>query len=145
MLRRIAISWAMGLSLAAAPALAQERSAHTNYILRCVGCHGFDGMGSKVGGVPAFPGSIGALARSGDGRTYLLHVPGVVNSSLTNAEIAQVMNFILDRWSEGAPKFDTAEVDRRRATPVPDIVAMRREIGTELQREGVFLAQYPWP
>lgn len=132
--------------LSAMPAAARDGSAHKAYILRCAGCHGMTGEGTIPGGVPAFPGSIGAIARNETGRTYMLHVPGVGSASLDDAEIAGVMNYILDAWSDGtAPPFTASEVARRRAEPVADVVAERRDLVRELRSEGIAIAEYPWP
>lgn len=122
-----------------------ERSPHVNYVLRCAGCHGMTGEGTQEGGVPAFPDSVGHIAATEMGRTYMMHVPGVVSASLSDREIAEVMNYVLDTWSEGATHFTEAEVSRRRAEEVADVVAYRRRVVAELQAQGVQVADYPWP
>lgn len=130
-----------------AGAEAGERSARANYILLCSGCHNVSGMGSKTGGVPAFPGSVGRIAASDRGRTYMMHVPGVVSNAMSDAEIADVMNYILDTWAAEAraAPFTPDEVTRRRAVPVPDVVEERRQLAEELASQGVEIASYPWP
>ncbi|AJE48048.1 c-type cytochrome [Celeribacter indicus] len=148
-MRRIAALVLAALPCAAAAADQPERSAYTNYVLRCAGCHGFGGAGSPEGGIPAFPGSVGHIAATERGRTYMMHVPGVVGSSLTDAEIAGVMNYVIDTWG-GAPeggiaRFTGEEVTRRRAEAVPDVVAYRRLVVEELDAMGVTVADYPWP
>lgn len=128
----------------------QHRAPRTNFILRCVGCHGMDGAGSEKGGIPDFRDYVGAFSRDEAGRTYVMHVPGVVNASLTNAEIAEVMNYVMTTF--GGPSlpddyrpFDTAEVERLRAVPVEDIVAFRRNLSASLAKQGIATAGYPWP
>lgn len=129
-----------------AGAAAAERSPRANYILRCTGCHGIEGMGTEEGGVPAFPGSVGKIAEIDAGRTYMMHVPGVVASSLTNAEIAAVMNYVMDTFDEtDAAPFTEAEVIERRTIPVVDIVDERRAVVLELRDMGFEIAEYPWP
>ena len=129
----------------AAPANAQDQG-HRDYILRCAGCHGMEGKGTEVGGVPAFPDSIGAIAGFDAGRTYILHVPGVQSASLDEAAIAEVMNYVLRNWSDGtAEPFTEAEVQARQDRRVPDIVAARRDIVLELRAQGIEIASYPWP
>ncbi len=137
---------ALALVLATA-AHGQERSAHANYVLLCSGCHNVSGQGSEQGGVPTFPGSVGKIAHSDRGRTYMMHVPGVVSNSMSNAEIAAVMNYILDTWAseEGAKPFTAEEVTERRMAVIPDIVVERRELTYEMQDQGVEIAPYPWP
>ncbi|MCM5557218.1 cytochrome c [Pleomorphomonas sp. JP5] len=138
--------------VAATVAIAEtpHRKPRTNFILRCVGCHGMDGAGSEKGGIPDFRNYVGAFSRDEAGRTYVMHVPGVVNASLTNAEIAEVMNYVMTTF--GGPSLpddyrplDEAEVDRLRAVPVEDIVALRRDLSASLAKQGIATAGYPWP
>lgn len=121
-------------------------NANTNYILRCAGCHGTTGMGTANAGVPPFPDSVGHIAGLESGRSYMLHVPGVVSSSLSDTQIADVLNYILERWS-GMPftPFTTEEVIDRRQADVPDIVVARRAIVENLNSQGITIAAYPWP
>lgn len=127
------------------PGWAGDYSPRTNYILHCSGCHRDDGMGTVIGGIPAFPGSVGYIAGSDLGRTYMLHVPGVISNNLSDAEVAGVLNYILDNWGGDSPHFTTAEVTRRRAEPVADVVVFRRSVVAELKRSGIEIAEYPWP
>ncbi|WP_172329943.1 cytochrome C [Mangrovicoccus sp. HB161399] len=137
---------ALLLALLAAPLQAGEGKARSDYILRCAGCHGMTGEGTVEGGVPAFPGSVGAIAGLDEGRTYMMHVPGVVGASLGNAQIAEVMNYILGEWSDGSSTpFTEEEVARRRAIPVADVVTLRRAVVATLEAEGIYIADYPWP
>ncbi|MBD9375432.1 hypothetical protein IB238_22695 [Rhizobium sp. ARZ01] len=127
--------------------MAAERTPHANYLLHCSGCHGSDGMGSNIGGVPPFPGFIASFASDPEGRVYLLHVPGVVASGLDDGEIARVLNYIVDRWdgaNQVAPFTSSEVADLRRAT-VNDIVSYRRAIVKRFQEKGMPVAEYPWP
>ncbi|TBU93279.1 cytochrome C [Stutzerimonas kirkiae] len=134
--------------LAMSGAQADERSPKANYLLRCSGCHALDGSGTEAGGVPPFPGFISTLLDDPQGRLYLMHVPGVVASSLSDKEIAEVMNYVEQRWGDPqlqAKLFTTEEVRRLRATEVADLVAFRREVIQRLEAEGKPVAPYPWP
>lgn len=138
------------LLLAAVLPLAQagERSAPANYVLRCAGCHGMDGSGLEKAGIPPFPGLVDAFYMDAEGRRYLMHVPGVVASSLSDAEIAAVMNYINRRWGQPGREvqpFSASEVGQLRGEPVRDLVALRRGIVARLQAQGVAVAAYPWP
>lgn len=119
------------------------------YMLRCSGCHRADGLGAPSAGVPPFPGSIDKIAKDPGGRVYLLHVPGVVSSGLPNAQLAAVMNYVLDEWSRepGAPasRFTAEEVAELRAVKVIDVVAYRRAMAARMAKDGVQIADYPWP
>lgn len=142
------IAAAAALVFGAAPAGAQY-STKTLYVLRCAGCHGFDGSGSMQAGVPSFVGFIGAFAHDWQGRAYMTHVPGVVGSGLTDAEIADVLNYIVDAFAaepEGtlAP-FTEDEVTALRAEDIADVVGYRRDVARRLVADGVPVADYPWP
>lgn len=144
------LSASVGLPPAAGAESAGPLSARANYILRCTGCHGLEGAGSEIGGIPDFRGYVGAFSRTGDGRTYLMHVPGVVNSSLTNAEIAAVMNYVMQTFGEKSlpgdfKPFTVEEVDALRAQPVEDVVSYRRDVVKALTAAGIATAGYPWP
>ena len=141
---------ALILCLAAGQAGAEGYNARTNYMLRCTGCHGMDGAGSEQAGIPDFRGYVGSFARSEPGRTYLMHVPGVVNSSLSDGEIAAVMNYVMESYAGASKAADAApftpeEVAVLRAAPVADVVALRREVVAACTQEGGPVAGYPWP
>jgi mono/diheme cytochrome c family protein len=133
--------------LLSGPAVAEAGAVtpRTSYALHCSGCHTMSGEGAPEAGIPTFLGSVGNIARSDVGRTYMMHVPGVISAGLSDAGIAEVMNYILDAWGDDAPPFSAEEVASRRAVPVGDVVVFRREVAAELGREGVAIADYPWP
>ncbi len=138
-MRRLALL----LLLTATPALAL--SPHAGYLLHCSGCHGADGAGSVNGGIPAFQDSVALLAGDAEGRLYMMHVPGVVSAGLSDQDTADVTNYILDLWGPDAPRFTASEVKAARATPVPDVVALRRQIAHRMDEGGTPLSRYPWP
>jgi cytochrome c553 len=139
---------AVCLTLAAPLLSAQEHSPPVNYQLRCAGCHGQDGMGVTSAGIPPFPGFIDGFFQTDASRLYLMHVPGINTASLTDAEIAGVMNYVAERWGSSEVQrtdFTTSEVTRLRAQPVQDVVALRRTIIAELTARGWPVPAYPWP
>lgn len=148
---RIAIATAIcAILVSAGAAAAAERSAHTNYVLRCTGCHGMEGAGSEQAGIPDFRGYVGSFARSEEGRRYLMHVPGVTNAALSDAEVAAVMNYVMDSFAgasrdPAAAPFTQSEVARLRAEPVADVVALRRMVAADCAEKGWAVAGYPWP
>ncbi|MGZ8251030.1 MAG: c-type cytochrome [Methylophilaceae bacterium] len=133
--------------LSGATAMAGSRSASSNYILRCAGCHGMDGSGSSIGGIPSL-GLIKSFTSDAEGRMYVMHVPGVVNSSLSNQEIADVVNYAVEKWgAKDVPfqHFSLEEVTRLRASNIDDIVSYRRNLTARYLTEGKLVAEYPWP
>lgn len=148
-MKRLGALVLLGL-LAVAPVGADERSPRANFILRCAGCHAMDGSGHPVGGIPDFRGLVGAFTRDETGRTYLMHVPGVIGASLSDNEIAAVLNYIMDNWGgDSIPpdfaRFTGTEVATLRAKDIGDVVAYRRKLVEDLTQAGIATANYPWP
>ncbi|ODT47712.1 hypothetical protein [Devosia sp. 63-57] len=138
------------LLLACAPALGAERSAPVNYVLRCLGCHLQDGTGLPAAGIPDFVGMVGVFTGNEEARRYLLHVPGVINSGLSDNETAALLNYIMDTYAgdsmpDGAAPFTAEEVGVLKAQDVGNVVAYRRRIAAALEAEGYVVADYPWP
>ncbi len=133
----------------AAPAPAAARmSPRGLYILHCSGCHGPNGAGAASARVPAFQDSISALARDPEGRVYITHVPGVSGAGLRDFELADVLNYVVLRWGDAditVEPFTEAEIATLRRLQIADIVAYRRAIAARLSRDGVAIADYPWP
>ena len=146
--------FAAALAATTLPALAVETSpghtAKTNYILRCVGCHGVDGHGLTEVGIPDFVNLIGTFARDEAGRAYLANVPNVVGSGLNEDDVAAVLNFIVETWAgtslpEDYRSFYGAEVAYLHALEVGNIVDYRRLVAARLAEQGIESAEYPWP
>lgn len=136
------------LSLAAPVLSAQEYSASVNYQLRCAGCHGQDGMGVTDGGIPPFPGFIDGFFQHEPSRLYLMHVPGINSASLSDKEIAEVMNYVGERWGQADAErtpFTAEEVNRLRHLPVEDLIKLRREVTAQMLAKGMPVPDYPWP
>ena len=134
-------------ALAAGTAAAGERSPRAIYVLRCSGCHLPDGAGLPSAGIPPLKGFIDSFVRDEDGRTYVVHVPGVAGSGLDDRATAAVLNYVMAQW--GAPAaarpFTADEVARRRSVRIADVVAFRRRLVRRLEAEGVTFPDYPWP
>ena len=128
--------------LCGADAATAGESVDYLYRLHCSGCHGVDGTGSKVGRIPPFQGIVGHFATSPDGRLYLVHVPGVANAALPDAETADILNYVLHNWGAGdLPKdtrdFSSQEIRQLREVHVDDVAELRRRLSTELAKQGV--------
>lgn len=118
----------------AAPAAAE--SAEILYMLQCRGCHRPDGRGTP-GVVPALAGHLGRFLSVPGGREYLVRVPGSAQSPLSDAELAEVLNWMVQRFgpSEVAHRFEpyTAdEVARVRRPPLTDVRSVRRQLLEEI-------------
>lgn len=129
---------------------AADRLPEVNYLLRCQGCHLSDGTGLPSAGIPDFVGQVGVFLAVPEGREYIMHVPGVIGSSLSDKEIAELMNYILDTWAgasvpEGAEPFTAEEVAELRGLQIGNVVKYRRVVVEKLAALGLSAPDYPWP
>ena len=127
--------------VAACPARATEARAgppSLDYALNCQGCHRADGT-STPGSVPALAGSVGRFLRVPGGREFLVRVPGVAQAALDDTALADVLNWILERFGrddlpQGFVPYAAAEVGRLRHQPLTNIQRVRRELIDALER-----------
>ena len=115
------------LALADAPARAKQ-----DYQLHCMGCHGEDGAGLE-GRVPSLRGTLSRISSGALGRDYVLRVPGVTQSSLSSAELAEVLNWAIYEFSDteaakATRPFTAAEVESARGKPLLEINATRARV-----------------
>jgi mono/diheme cytochrome c family protein len=120
---------------AALLALAQPARAFSpavDYTVNCQGCHLADGRATP-GSVPALAKTVGLLARTPDGRAYMARVPGVAQAPLGDAELAALLNWVVQRFGGAdlaasfAP-YGAEEVGRLRAQPLVDVAGARRAL-----------------
>jgi hypothetical protein len=96
--------------------------AWQNWTLNCQGCHRFDGSGSDAT-APGIAGTVAKFLRVPGGREYLIRVPGVATSPLSDADLAEVVNWMLWRFDrEHLPAsfrpYTAAEIAPLRARPL---------------------------
>jgi hypothetical protein len=108
-----------------------------NYMLHCMGCHTPDG-GGEPGRVPSVRTTLVALASSPAGRKFLIQVPGSAQSRLSDGELAEVLNWMVDNLSaqpaqHEVQRFTAAEVARYRHTPLVAVQAQRERLISGLQ------------
>lgn len=118
-----------------------DASPQQDYILYCMGCHGPQAEGVP-GKVPPLAHALGRYMRSPAGRNYILRVPGAANSVLSDAQLAGVLNWLAQTFdaqelSSEVPLFSAAEVTSVRHTPLPSVLATRREVVRELAATGL--------
>ena len=110
--------------------------AWQNWTLNCQGCHRPDGTGSTAT-TPSVAGTVSRFLSVDRGREYLARVPGVATSPLTDADLAEVLNWMLWRFDpEHLPAnfltFSAAEVGDLRKRPLRlEASQMRSELLAE--------------
>jgi mono/diheme cytochrome c family protein len=125
------------------------------YQLHCMGCHGAGGSGDATR-VPSVNQAMLRFARTAEGRNYLVRVPGIATSPLSDADLTALLNWMLEdfgapgapaspaargapaagsaptaRDTRGAappPKFSVAEVSQARRKPLADVAAARLRV-----------------
>lgn len=115
-----------------APSLAVTQSARSHFILHCAGCHGIDGSGAPERYVPDLR-RLGLFLRVPGGREFVISVPGVMGSGLTDLQVAEVTNWVLTGMAAhsvppGQPPYTREEVARARAAPLADVAATRSRL-----------------
>jgi mono/diheme cytochrome c family protein len=125
----------MSVSLLSAAASADARQ---DYMLNCMGCHLADGSGSPPA-IPRLKDQIGYFLTIPHGRAYLAQVPGAANSLLSDAQLADVLNWIVEQFSgRSVPTdwqpYDAAEVNSYRSARPADIDRLRQQLTAELKR-----------
>ncbi|HVY81365.1 MAG TPA: hypothetical protein VG994_10325 [Steroidobacteraceae bacterium] len=128
--------WLVALLSLSGISTALAHDVETQYQLYCMGCHVPDGSGLE-GKVPSIRGTLVPLAQLPEGRRYLVQVPGVAQSPLSNAEVAALLNWMIANLSERpAPPgpvaaFTTDEVARYRSTRLVGVRATRAKVLAE--------------
>ena len=112
------------------PAFAADEDVRANYLFACRGCHLADGAGVPPE-VPSLRNTLGPLAASSEGRNYLVRVPAVLQSRLSNEKLAEVLNWVLTEFNaETLPRdfepLTTEEVAAARQEILADPIAYRR-------------------
>jgi mono/diheme cytochrome c family protein len=107
-----------------------------NYMLQCMGCHAPDGSG-EPGSVPSLKSTLAPFAASAEGRRFIVQVPGASQSKLSDAELAQLLNWMIQNLSGAKPasfdRFTAAEVSRYRRTPLVRVQAAREKLLSDLK------------
>jgi cytochrome c553 len=107
--------------------------AWQNWTLNCQGCHRPDATGS-AGTAPALAGSVARFLHVPGGREYLGRVPGVATSPLSDADLSELVNWLLWRFDrDHVPKsfqpYTPEELGRLRTSPLRlEAAGMRRDL-----------------
>jgi mono/diheme cytochrome c family protein len=109
-----------------------------NFQLNCMGCHLADGSG-EPGRVPSLRRSLVLLSSRPAGRDYIIRVPGVAQSALTDQETAALLNWMAHNLSDLKLPADfldytAAEVGRSRSHPLTRVGETRERLLREPSR-----------
>ena len=75
-----------------------------NWVMHCQGCHGGNAQGTP-GGAPTLASAVARFLQVADGRRYLARVPGVSFVDLPDADVAELLNWVV--W-----QFDPSHVPK---------------------------------
>jgi hypothetical protein len=112
-----------------------------NYMIHCQGCHLPDGTGTPPD-VPSFANQLFQFLRVEGGRAYLVQVPGTANAPLDDHEVAELLNWMLDRFSDRSLPADFVpysekEIARYRSEVLIDPATRRQSLLTALSGQVV--------
>jgi hypothetical protein len=103
-----------------------------NYQLRCMGCHLADGSG-QPGRVPSIRRTLVLFSASPLGRDYVVRVPGVAQSPLSDEDTAALLNWMARNLSDlkvppGFADYSEAEIHSLRDRPLVRVSAIRARL-----------------
>jgi cytochrome c553 len=134
----------LGTAVPGVPTAAAELSApQRDYILACAGCHGLHGV-SNSSLVPSLQGLVGYFLDLPEGRAYLSRLPNVAFSTLSDEQLAAVLNYMVFEVGAasapaGARPYVAAEVGGWRKQPLTEVTLSayrRRLVETLIRRYG---------
>jgi mono/diheme cytochrome c family protein len=112
-------------------------------MMHCQGCHGAEGAGAADGAVPTMNGFVGNFLKVDRGREFLVRVPGSANADLSDAALAEVLNWLLPRISAAQvpndfEPYNESEVGQWRADPLQDVAGLRRQLLARMAELGIY-------
>ena len=105
-------------------AIADDQQATSDYLLHCQGCHLPQAVGVP-GHVPRMNSFLGYYLHSEAGRQFVVQVPGAATANLTDARLANLMNWLLLTYSaaqlpDNFKPYSVDEIARLRPNLEPD-------------------------
>ena len=125
----LAIGLAVGLI-----AIVETASAdpHADYLLYCRGCHLHTGDAVPDANVPSLH-ELGPLLETKAGREYIVRVPGVSQTPMSDARLAAVLNWVVTNFNDDSQTaefkpYTAEEVGSARQKVLTDPLKTRAEI-----------------
>ncbi len=111
-----------GAEPVAMPGVANAEQARIDYILKCQGCHQPEG-GGDLAHTPPLKGEVARFLQVPGGREFLARVPGVASVDLSDARLAQLLNWTVQRFDRGNvpagfEPYSAAEISQLRRHPL---------------------------
>jgi cytochrome c553 len=136
---------APGNEAAQTPIAQAGYSTATNYQLQCAGCHLGSGEGAPRNDTPRMSGFVGNFLRVEGGREFLVRVPGVAQAALSDAQIAELLNWILDPQHgmagasspAGFRPYSAEEVGRVRHEAILNLPGTRAGLIARMRAQGI--------
>jgi mono/diheme cytochrome c family protein len=113
------------------PGVAKPERAHSDYILKCQGCHRPDGSGDAVSN-PPLNGMVAKFLSVPGGREFLGRVPGVATVNLSDERLADVLNWTLYKFDRANlpadfKPYSASEIGELREAPLRTERAVLRQ------------------
>lgn len=119
------------LAAAGDVAIAQSDAAERfNWQMNCQGCHHPNGEGNEARGIPPLE-KLEGFQKISEGREFLIRVPGMARSALSDEELTQLANWMMDEFSTPGtepdwPSYSVEEVAELRKRPITDGIVEQR-------------------
>jgi len=109
-----------------------------NYKMECQGCHSADGRG-QTDVIPTLKDHMAKFLTVPGGREFLVQVPGAAQAPLSDAETADVLNYMLRLFgpkqiAENYAPFTEEEVATLRKTPLTEVKQKRAALVKLIQQ-----------
>ncbi|MGD9810874.1 MAG: cytochrome C [Sphingobium sp.] len=108
------------------PGVANPAQARVDYMLKCQGCHRPDGSGDAMS-TPSMKGFVARFLHVQGGREFIARVPGVASTDLSDARLADVLNWAIYR-------FDAENVPADFRPYTPEEMGMLRQNPLRIER-----------
>ena len=111
---------------------------HVGYLLHCGGCHLPDGSGNPPH-VPSLQNELGKIVALRGGRDYIVRVPGASQTPVSDAELAEILNWVLENFnSKNLPAnyqpLSGEEVSRSRKNILSDPLKHRARLWKQYEK-----------
>ncbi len=129
------VPFAQVCATAPAQSISHLTPVQAAYLTHCGGCHGIEGV-SAPHSVPTLRGLAGRFLCTGEGRAYVVRLPDVALTGLSDQLLAGVVNFVAFDLGAPAPRgpqarpYTAAEVAQLRKRPLtgPGLRAYRAAV-----------------